>query len=228
MFRIFLVEDDPVIASVLEKQLVAWDYSVNTAKDFRNILEEFQSFQPHLVLLDIGLPYRNGYHWCTQIRTISKVPILFLSSAADNLNMIMAIHVGGDDFICKPFDLNVLLAKIQAILRRTYNFDTAVPIYQHAGAMLDLASSTLQTHDRRVELTKNECRILQTLLEQTGRIVSREVLMERLWATDSYVDENTLTVNIARLRRKLEQAGLPGFIKTKKGQGYLVESEPMP
>lgn len=227
MFRIYLVEDDPAIAGVLEKQLAAWDYSVETAKDFRNIFGEFQAFQPHLVLLDLSLPYRNGFHWCTQIRTVSHVPILFLSSAADNLNMIMAIHVGGDDFICKPFDLNVLLAKIQAILRRTYHFDTAAPVYQHAGATLDPASAVLHTHDQRVELTKNECRILQTLLEQTGRIVSREALMERLWATDSYIDENTLTVNIARLRRKLEQAGLPGWIKTKKGQGYLVESEPM-
>ena len=175
-----------------------------------------------MVLLDIGLPYRNGYHWCEEIRKISKVPILFLSSASDNLNIIMAVNLGGDDFLAKPFDLNVLLAKVQALLRRAYDFGAPEPALEYRGAILDPAAAALLYGGRRLSLTKNECRILQTLLEQKGKIVSRETLMQRLWETDSYVDENALTVNVARLRRKLEGAGLEDFITTKKGMGYRI------
>lgn len=223
MFRIFLIEDDEAIADVLYRQLTAWDYSVAMIRNFRDVMGEFQAFQPHLVLLDIGLPYRNGYHWCAEIRKISQAPILFLSSASDNLNIIMAMNMGGDDFISKPFDLNVLLAKIQALLRRAYSFAAPMPALEARGARLDAAAAALVFDGQRISLTKNECRILQTLLEQKDKVVSRDTLMERLWQTDLYVDENALTVNVARLRRKLEAAGLPDFIITKKGMGYLVE-----
>lgn len=223
MFRIFLAEDDPAIVRVLENQLSVWGYSVWCVQDFRQVMAEFRRFSPHLVLLDIGLPYRNGYHWCEEIRKVSQMPICFLSSASDNMNIIMAVNLGGDDFICKPFDLPVLLAKIQALLRRSYAFGAPSPKLEARGAVLDTAAASLQAGGEKIPLTKNECRILQTLLEQKGRVVSRDTLMERLWQTDDYVDENALTVNVARLRRKLEQAGLDGLIVTKKGLGYLVE-----
>ena len=223
MFRIFLAEDDPAIVRVLENQLSVWGYTVWCVRDFRQVMAEFHRFSPHLVLLDIGLPYRNGYHWCEEIRKVSQVPICFLSSASDNMNIIMAVNLGGDDFICKPFDLPVLLAKIQALLRRSYAFGAPSPKLEARGAVLDTAAASLQAGGEKIPLTKNECRILQTLLEQKGRVVSRDTLMERLWQTDDYVDENALTVNVARLRRKLEQAGLDGLIVTKKGLGYLVE-----
>lgn len=222
MFRIFLVEDDPAISGVLERQLTAWNYQVGLVQDFQDLLGDFRTFQPHLVLLDISLPYRNGYHWCEEIRKISKVPILFLSSASDNLNLIMAVNLGGDDFLAKPFDLHVLLAKVQALLRRAYDFGAPEPTLEHRGAVLDPAAATLSYEGQRLSLTKNECRILQTLLEQKGKIVGRDALMQRLWETDSYVDENALTVNVARLRRKLEGAGLEDFITTKKGMGYRI------
>lgn len=222
MFRIFLVEDDPAISGVLERQLTAWNYQVGLVQDFQDVLGDFRTFQPHLVLLEISLPYRNGYHWCEEIRKISKVPILFLSSASDNLNLIMAVNLGGDDFLAKPFDLHVLLAKVQALLRRAYDFGAPEPTLEHRGAVLDPAAATLSYEGQRLSLTKNECRILQTLLEQKGKIVGRDALMQRLWETDSYVDENALTVNVARLRRKLEGAGLEDFITTKKGMGYRI------
>ena len=222
MFRIFLVEDDPAISGVLERQLTAWNYQVGLVQDFQDVLGDFRTFQPHLVLLDISLPYRNGYHWCEEIRKISKVPILFLSSASDNLNLIMAVNLGGDDFLAKPFDLHVLLAKVQALLRRAYDFGAPEPTLEHRGAVLDPAAATLSYEGQRLSLTKNECRILQTLLEQKGKIVGRDALMQRLWETDSSLDENALTVNVARLRRKLEGAGLEDFITTKKGMGYRI------
>ena len=222
MFRIFLVEDAPAISGVLERQLTAWNYQVGLVYDFQDVLGDFRTFQPHLVLLDISLPYRNGYHWCEEIRKISKVPILFLSSASDNLSLIMAVNLGGDDFLAKPFDLHVLLAKVQALLRRAYDFGAPEPTLEHRGAVLDPAAATLSYEGQRLSLTKNECRILQTLLEQKGKIVGRDALMQRLWETDSYVDENALTVNVARLRRKLEGAGLEDFITTKKGMGYRI------
>lgn len=206
----------------MERQLTAWNYQVGLVQNFQDVLSDFRAFQPHLVLLDISLPYRNGYHWCEEIRKISKVPILFLSSTADNLNIFMAVNLGGDDFLPKSFDLNILLVKVQALLRRAYDFGTPEATLEHQGAVLDPAAAVLVYEGRRLPLTKNECRILQTLLEQKGKVVGRDALMERLWETDSYVDENALTVNVARLRRKLEGAGLPGFITTKKGMGYLI------
>ena len=221
--KIFLVEDDAVIAAAIKRSIEAWGCECRIVVDFQNVLQEFAAYDPQLVLMDITLPFYNGYHWCAEIRKLSKVPVIFLSSAADNMNIVMAMNMGGDDFIAKPFDLNVLLAKIQAILRRTYDFAAPAPTLEHRGAVLNTADASLTYQGQRIELTKNDYRILQTLLERKGSVVSRETLMEKLWETDSFVDENTLTVNIARLRRKLEAAGLPDYITTKKGLGYLIE-----
>ena len=223
MYRILLVEDDPGIAQAVCAHLRQWELDARCVQNFRAVMEEFTAFDPQLVLLDISLPFFNGYHWCTQIRAVSQVPVVFLSSASENMNIVMAMNMGGDDFIAKPFDLNVLLAKIQAILRRTYDFAAPAPTLEHRGAVLNTADASLMYQGQRIELTKNDYRILQTLLERKGSVVSRETLMEKLWETDSFVDENTLTVNIARLRRKLEAAGLSDYITTKKGLGYLIE-----
>lgn len=195
---------------------------MSCVENFRNVLEEFSEFNPQLVLLDISLPFYNGYYWCAEIRKFSQIPIIFISSASDNMNIVMAMNMGGDDFIAKPFDLNVLTAKIQAILRRTYDFGGQMTILQHRGAMLNTSDASLTYNGERIELTKNDYRILRTLMENKGKVVSRDTLMERLWETDSFVDENALTVNIARLRKKLEQVGLMEFIVTKKGMGYLI------
>ena len=224
-YRIFLVEDDHSIASGLQHQLEQWDFEVQVVQNFRGVLTECTAFDPHLILMDIMLPCYDGYHWCREIRRVSEVPIIFLSSASDNLNLIMAVNMGGDDFIAKPFDWNVLLAKIQALLRRTYDFGGQAALLEHRGAVLNPSDAVLTYQGMRMELTKNEYRILQALLEQKGKVVSRETLMERLWATDSFVDENTLTVNVNRLRKKLDKAGLHDFIRTKVGMGYLIEQE---
>ena len=222
MYRILIVEDDAVIASALEKHLETWGWIVKTVENFENVLGEFTSFEPQLVLLDISLPFYNGYHWCSQIRAVSRVPVIFISSASDNLNIVMAMNMGGDDFIAKPFDLTVLTAKVQALLRRTYDFVGQSRLIEHRGAVFNCDDGTLTFGSEKIELTKNEHRILMVLLESKGKIVSRDVLMTRLWESDSYVDDNTLTVNITRLRKKLEQAGLSDFITTKKGSGYLI------
>lgn len=223
MYRIYIVEDDRDIAGVLKKHISSWGFQVACSENFQNILAEFVAFDPQLVLMDITLPFYNGYHWCSEIRKISRVPIVFLSSAADNMNMIMAMNMGADDFISKPFDLQVLTAKLQAILRRTYDFGGQMSVLEHRGAVLNLSDGSLSWQGQKVELTKNEQKILQCLLENRGTVVSRQSLMERLWATDSFVDENTLTVNVNRLRKRLEQAGLTDFIATRKGMGYLIE-----
>lgn len=222
MHKILIVEDDPTIAGAIQNHLRTWHYDAQCIQDFQQVLREFAALDPQLVLLDISLPFYNGYHWCTEIRKLSKVPILFLSSASDNLNIVMSMQMGGDDFIAKPFDLAVLTAKIQAILRRTYEFSGATSLLEHRGAILNTHDATLTYHGRNVELTRNEYKILQILVESRGQIVSRDDLMTRLWATDSFVDDNTLTVNVARLRRTLEEAGLYDFIQTKKGIGYRV------
>ncbi len=223
MYKIFIVEDDEVIARSLQKQLTAWGWEAHCAEDFENVLEEFAAFSPHLVLLDITLPFYNGFYWCTEIRKISKIPVVFLSSASDNMNIVMAMNMGGDDFIAKPFDKYVLTAKIQALLRRTYDFSAQTELLEHKGAILNTADASLTYHGRKIDLTKNDYKILKMLLENKGKTVSRDALMTRLWETDSFVDENTLTVNMTRLRKKLEAAGLENFIVTKKGLGYLVE-----
>lgn len=222
-YKIFLVEDDDAIAGGVERHIASWGWEVRRAADYTNVVGEFAAFAPHLVLLDIGLPFRNGYHWCAEIRKLSQVPIIFLSSASDNMNIVMAMNMGGDDFVAKPFDLEVLITKIQAMLRRTYDFAPSAPLLECRGAILDTGDNTLSYQGSKLELSRNEYRILQVLLEHKGSTVSRETLMQKLWETDSFVDENTLTVNMARLRRKLEGIGLEDFIRTKKGMGYLIE-----
>lgn len=224
-YRIFIVEDDLVIANIVRDHLERWEYSVSCAESFDQVLAEFAKFDPQLVLMDISLPFFNGYHWCGEIRKISKVPIVFLSSAADHMNQIMAMNMGGDDFIAKPFELSLLTAKIQAILRRAYDFGPSVRVIECGGAVMNLSEGTLYVHGSSVELTKNEWRILQMLLENRGKVVSRSALMTRLWESDDFIDENTLTVNITRLRKKLETAGVHELIHTKKGEGYWAEEQ---
>lgn len=223
MYRILIVEDDRGIAEAIKEQAEQWELQARVVQNFRGVMTEFAENAPHLVLLDIGLPFFNGYHWCSEIRKVSKVPVIFISSASDNMNIVMAMNMGADDFIVKPFDQSVLMAKIQAMLRRTYDFADAVPVLEHRGAMLNTGDSTLVCGEQRLELTKNEYRILLTLMKNKGKVVSRERLMEVLWETDSFVDENTLTVNVGRLRKKLDGIGLKNFIATKFGVGYIVE-----
>lgn len=224
MYKILIVEDDMMIAKTLSSHLEKWDYEVRYVKDFKNVMNDFLEFEPQLVLMDIILPLFNGFYWCTEIRKIAKTPIVFLSSASDNMNIVMAMNMGGDEFIEKPFDLNVVTAKVQAVLRRTYEFRGTADIMEWNGAILNLADATVLYQDQKQELTKNEFKILQMLLENTGKIVSRESIMTRLWDSNEFIDDNTLTVNVARLRKKMEQIGLGGKIITKKGIGYMVEA----
>ena len=220
--KIFVVEDDAVIAFAVKRSVEAWGCGCRVAQDFRAVLQEFIAYDPQLVLMDITLPFYNGYHWCSEIRKLSKVPVMFLSSASDNMNIVMAMNMGGDDFIAKPFDLSVLTAKVQAMLRRTYEFAGQSSLLERGGAILSANDSSLAFAGTRLELSKNEYRILQVLMQAGGAIVPRETLMQRLWESDSFVDENTLSVNVARLRKKLEGIGLTDFIVTKKGVGYQV------
>lgn len=225
MYRVLIVEDDRTIAEAIRKKIGMWGLEARCAENFRDIAAQFQEYDPHLVLLDIGLPYYNGYYWCSEIRKISRVPVVFLSSASDNMNIVMAMNMGGDDFIAKPFDFDVLMAKLQAILRRAYDFGRANDTLECRGAVLNTADASLSYEGQKIELTKNDYRILQSLLENRGRVVSRDALMQKLWETDCFVDENTLTVNMTRLRRKLADAGLTDFIQTRKGMGYLICDE---
>ena len=224
MYRALIVEDDRSIAKLIKEQAQMWDIDCRMVEKFRDVLADFTEYQPHIVLLDIGLPIFNGYHWCSEIRKISKVPIIFISSASDNMNIVMAMNMGGDEFIEKPFDLNVVTAKVQAVLRRTYEFRGTADVMEWNGAILNLADATVLYQDQKLELSKNEFKILQILLENTGKIVSRESIMTRLWDSNEFIDDNTLTVNVARLRKKMEQIGLGGKIITKKGIGYMVEA----
>ncbi len=223
MHKILIIEDDTSIAQILKQQLESWGNEVHCVKDFQHVIKAFTDFDPHLVLVDIILPFYNGYYWCSEIRKISNVPVVFLSSADDNMNIVMAMNMGGDDFISKPFDTNVLTAKLQAILRRTYDMSGKIPVLEHKGAILNLNDTTLTYQGQRLDLTRNDFRILQTLMEQKGKVVSRDTLMMKLWEIDSYVEENTLTVNITRLRKKLSSIGLDHFIQTKIGTGYIIE-----
>ena len=222
MYKILIIEDDQIIATSLKNHLGKWGLEAETIIEFHHILDEFVAYDPQLVLLDISLPFFNGYHWCSEIRKISKVPIIFISSTSDNMNIVMAMNMGGDDFIAKPFDLAVVVAKIQALLRRTYSFQGQVNLLEHKGAILNLSDASITFNDQKLELSKNEFKTLQILLENKGKVVSRDVIMKRLWDSDCFVDDNTLTVNIARLRKKLDEAGLTDFIATKKGIGYLI------
>ena len=221
-YRILIVEDEKGIAEAVQARMARWGLKAETVTDFRRVMEDFERVRPHLVLMDISLPFMNGYHWCTEIRKVSPVPVIFVSSASDNMNIIMAVNMGADDFIAKPFDPDVLIAKVQALLRRSYDYASAAPVLEHRGAVLNTGDNSLTWNGEKLDLSRNEYRILLTLMQEKGKIVSREKLMEALWQTDSCVDEHTLTVNVGRLRRKLDAAGLKDFIITKHGEGYLV------
>lgn len=222
-YKILVVEDDFIISGEIQKHLLAWGFEVQTVCDFEAVLSQFVKFEPHLVILDISLPFYNGYYWCTEIRKVSKIPIIFLSSSSDNMNIIMAMNMGGDDFVAKPFDLAVLSAKVQALIRRAYSFQGNSHILEHKGVILNLSNVSLEVSGKKVELTKNEFRILQILFEHKGETVSREAIMKHLWDGDCFIDDNTLAVNLTRLRKKLEEISLNDFITTKKGMGYLLE-----
>lgn len=222
MYKILVIEDDIVISAEIMKHLLKWGYQVEAITDFNAVTKQFLHFEPHLVLMDIGLPFYNGYYWCGEIRKLSKVPIIFVSSASDNMNIVMAVNMGGDDFITKPFELEVLAAKVQAILRRTYSFQTQTMELEHRGVILNLSDATLLYQGEKIELTKNEFRILQLLYEHIGSTVSREQIMKTLWDNECFVDDNTLTVNVTRIRKKLEEVGIFELIQTKKGMGYMI------
>ena len=223
MYKILIVEDDETIAGGLKTHLEKWNYQTECMTDFKDVMGKFVDFDPQLVLLDIVLPFFNGFHWCQEIRKISKVPIIFLSSANDNMNIVMAMNMGGDEFIEKPFDLNVLTAKVQALLRRAYSFQGNVNVLEHEGMLLNLNDASLSYKGEKMSLTKNEFRILQILMENSGKIIARDDIIARLWESDAFIDDNTLTVNVARLRKKLENVGMEGRIKTKKGIGYYLD-----
>ena len=225
MYRIYIVEDDKGIAEGIGACLKDWGMETRCAADFCRVVDEFEEYRPHLVLLDVKLPFMDGYHWCREIRRVSDVPILFISSVADNMNIVMAMNMGGDDFVSKPFDQGVLVAKVQALLRRAYDFRQNDMLVRAAGAVLNTDDNTLSYEGKKIELSRNEYRILLMLMKNKNKVVSREKLMETLWETDCYVDENTLTVNVARLRKTLAAAGLVNLIKTKYGSGYMLEAE---
>ncbi len=221
-YKILIVEDDAVIAQEIARHLENWGMQTVIVQDLSQVMKEFARELPHLVLMDISLPFYNGYYWCSEIRKVSSVPVIFLSSASENMNIVMAMNMGGDDFIAKPFDFNVLLAKVQAMLRRTYAFAGQTNLLEYRGVILNLSNTSLEINGESVELTKNEFRILQLLFERRGDIVTREEIMKHLWDGDCFVDDNTLAVNMVRLRKKLQEKGLEQFITTKKGLGYRL------
>lgn len=225
MYRIMIVEDDPVIASEISKCLTKWGYEVVSEVDFSDVTASFVRCSPQLVLMDVTLPSCNGYHWCGEIRKLSKVPIMFVSSAGDDMNIVMAMNMGGDDFVSKPFSLDVLSAKIQALLRRSYSFQPNSSLLERKGVILNLSDATASFSGNKIELKKNEFRILSLLFESTGKVVKREDIMKSLWESECFVDDNTLTVNVNRLRKKLDEAGAMDVISTKKGIGYIVTED---
>ena len=220
---IFIVEDDKKICEELSFQLELLGYKCFVPNDFSNILEEFQKRDYKLVLMDLKLPFENGFYWCEKIRKISNLPIIFLTSAADDINLINAINYGADDFISKPFSMQVLNMKIKALLRRTYDFSGKNLDLSYKNISLIKDKMILKINDKEINLSKNEFLILEILMEKPEKIISRELIMDKLWATDSFIDDNTLTVNINRLRKKLKDFGLDDFIQTKKGVGYFIK-----
>ena len=225
MYKIYIVEDDKGIAEGIIGCLQNFGMEGRVVSDFMKVMEEISEYDPHLIIMDITLPYMGGYHWCQEIRKNSKVPIIFISSATDNMNIVMAINMGADDFIAKPFDQSVLIAKVSALLRRTYDFSQGGSTLEVAGAVINTNNNTLTYNGNEIDLARNEYKILITLVQNKNKVVSREKLMEALWETDCYVDENTLTVNVGRLRKTLESAGLKDLIKTKFGVGYILEDQ---
>lgn len=222
MYKIMIVEDDEIISNSIAGYLEKWQYSTCEVKNFQNVVHEFVEYSPDLVLMDINLPYFDGYYFCEEIRKISKVPIIFISSANDDMNIVMAMNIGADDFIEKPFKLVVLKAKIEALLRRVYNFNSGTNLIVYKDVIFDMSRDEIKCGEELAELTKNESKILTVLLENREKIVSREEIINALWQSDNFIDENTLSVNVNRLRAKLKSIGVDEFITTKKGKGYIV------
>ena len=223
MYKILIVEDDKVLCNNIKEGISKWGFEAVSIDNFESILEEFAKHNPHLVIMDINLPYFDGFYWCKKIRDISKVPIIFLSSRDSNMDIIMAVNMGGDDFVTKPFSMDILLAKIQALLRRAYSYGQGDrQIIECDGAILIINDGTLTYNDKDIELTRNEFKILQLLMKNKGKIVTRDRIMRVLWESEYFISENTLTVNVNRLRKRLEELGLKDFIVTKKSQGYMI------
>lgn len=223
MYKILMIEDDLTIAESVCGHLEKWGFATKYVEDFRDVMSLFREYEPDLILLDVNLPYYNGFHWCSEIRKEANTPIVFLSSVSDNMNIVMAMNMGGDEYIEKPFDIHVLTAKVQALLRRTYSLKQEQSILIFKELSLNLSSTDLTCKGEVLPLSKNEYMILQLLMEKHGKVVSREELMERLWGNEEFIDDNTLTVNVTRVRKKLEAAGCVDYIKTKKGIGYILE-----
>jgi DNA-binding response OmpR family regulator len=224
MFKILIVEDDVKIREIILENIHKWGYEGRIVDDFSNVMESFAEYQPHMVLMDINLPAFDGFYWCGKIREVSKVPMIFISSRNSNMDIIMAVNMGGDDFVQKPFSLEVLLAKVNALLRRTYSYvDVEANVLEHQGVVLNLKDSTVLYQQHKLELTKNEFKIFYILMNNNGKVVGRDELMRKLWEDESFVDDNTLTVNINRLRKVIGDMGLEDFIKTKRGQGYIIQ-----
>lgn len=221
-YKILIVEDDAAIAQTEKDHLEKWNFTVYCAKNFKEIVSETAKFSPDLILLDVKLPYYNGFYWCSEIRKFSKVPIIFVSSADDDMNIVMAMDMGGDDFISKPFALSVLTAKINALLRRSYSFKGQMNLLEHNGLRLNLSDAEVFYENKSAKLSRNEFKILQILMENAGEMISRDTIMIQLWESDSFIDDNTLTVNVARIRKKLNDIGAANYITTKKGIGYFV------
>lgn len=224
MYKIMIVEDEEKISNIVKSSLEKWGFQAYCSENFEDIFQEFVRESPQLIIMDINLPVYDGFYWCSKIRNISKVPILFLSSRSTNMDIVMAVNMGGDDYVTKPFSMEVLTAKINALLRRTYSYtEGSLDTIEHNGVVLSLKNNTLYFKDKTMELTKNEFKILYTLMKKKESIVTREKLMQELWEDESFVDDNTLTVNINRLRRKLNDLGLEEYIKTIKSQGYIIK-----
>ena len=221
-YKILIVEDEDAIAQAEKEHLEKWNFTVYCAKNFKEIVSETTKFSPDLILLDVKLPYYNGFYWCSEIRKFSKVPIIFVSSADEDMNIVMAMDMGGDDFISKPFALPVLTAKINALLRRSYSFTGQMNLLEHKGLRLNLSDAEVFYEGKSAKLSRNEFKILQLLMENAGEMVSRDTIMIQLWESESFIDDNTLTVNVARIRKKLNDIGAENYIITKKGIGYLI------
>lgn len=223
MFKVFIVEDDNKIADIIMERLTKSGYECRKAEKFNDIMDEFNDFKPNIVLLDIMLPFYDGYYWCGKIRMVSNVPIMFISSKSENMDIIVAANMGGDDFVTKPFSIDVLEAKITSLLRRTYSYDSSsINVISHKGLMMNVGDGSVSADGGHIELTKNEAKILAILLKNHGNVVSRERIMRSLWKDENFIDDNTLTVNINRLRKKLSEIGADNYIETKKNQGYIV------
>lgn len=223
MYKIMIIEDDLTLAGLIKSSLGKWGYEVFCVEDFFNVMDDFTAINPHLLMIDINLPYFNGYHWCAMIRKVSKIPIIFISSALESMNIIMAINMGADDFISKPFELDILESKVLALLRRSYDFNLENEYLECDNVILKIDNMSVSYMGREMELSKNEFRILEVLMKNKQNVVSREEIMNKLWQSDLYIDDNTLTVNVSRLKSTLEKLGRSDFIKTKRGVGYYVK-----